>query len=156
MSTRAVHNDAQVVFDLLMFGPITFEFMTVWKQYLFNRPLLFVFLQATEHSHFSFSRFWVARQKLLSGSHDGETPSNRQLGVTELWRALPTVIFLTCSGWVDVATIEVGNYQWRQCTGFLNVIPKNIKTDSKAHRGQNEEWMASYIHEYTWPTYMPS
>lgn len=55
MSTRAVHNDAQVVFDLLMFGPIIFDFMTVWKQYLFNRPLLFVFLQATEHScSFSF------------------------------------------------------------------------------------------------------
>lgn len=55
MSTRAVHNDAQVVFDLLMFRPIIFEFMTVWKQYLFNRPLLFVFLQATEHAQFSFS-----------------------------------------------------------------------------------------------------
>ena len=55
MSTRAVHNDAQVVFDLLMFGPIIFDFMTVLKQYSFNRRLLFVFLQATEHSRFSFS-----------------------------------------------------------------------------------------------------
>lgn len=62
MSTKAVHNDAQVVFDLLMFGPIIFEFMTVWKQYLFNRLLLFVFLQATEHSRFSFSFLILSKQ----------------------------------------------------------------------------------------------